>query len=71
MKYDEYKNLVHEFYSSLNLTMDEKDNILDYTMKFKLCGETSYSHSRKLIEWLECDYEGMLNTSTNFNQFDS
>lgn len=22
MKYDEYKNLVHEFYSSLNLTID-------------------------------------------------
>lgn len=39
MRYNAYKNLVYKFYNSLKLRMDERDNILDYIMKFRFYGK--------------------------------
>lgn len=41
-----------------------------YIMNFKLHGEPHLVTPNELTEWLECDYETMLNTLLNFNQSD-
>lgn len=66
MKYDAYKNLVYEFYSSLKLRIDAKGNILDYTMNFRLHCKPHSVIPEKFAKWLDCDCEGMLNALLTF-----
>lgn len=58
---------MYEFYSSLKLRIDERDNILDYILRFRLHGEPCEVTPKELAQWLKCDCEGMLNTLRNFN----
>lgn len=50
MKYDAYKNLIYEYYSSLKLTTDERYNILDYMRRFRLCSKPYTVNSEQLVE---------------------
>lgn len=68
MKFDVYKNLEYEVYSSLKLKTNIIDNILDCTISFGLYGEPHTITLEKPVEWLKCDYEGMLNAPWMFSQ---
>lgn len=66
MRLDAYQNLVYEFYSSLRMKTDGRDNILDYIIEFKLHGQNFKLTPEQLVEWLKCDCEGILNTLAFF-----
>lgn len=68
MKLHVYKNLIYEFYSSLKLQMDSKNDIIDSTMNFRLCSENHMVTLEMFATWLEYDCDGILDTQTNFNQ---
>lgn len=62
MHLDVYEDLVYEFYNSLSVFIDEHNNIIGYTMRFRMRGEDYEIMIENFVEWLNCDNKGILNT---------
>lgn len=69
MRLDVYKNTVYEFYNSVKLGMDAQNNIVNFTMKFRLHGKDHAITLEMLTQWLKYDCDKILNDPKNFNHF--
>lgn len=61
-----YVNLVYKFYSSLMMTTDTRNNLINYVMEFQLHGRECKVTLEMLTKWLDCNHEGVLNALSDF-----
>lgn len=52
MNLDVYEDLVYEFYSSLSVSMDKNDNMVRYTISFRMKGKDFDIEPKKFVVWL-------------------
>lgn len=58
---------MYEFYSSLKVKTNNRNNILDFTMEFRLKGERCVVTHGILAKWLNCDCKGIFNALSKFS----
>lgn len=66
LRMDAYVNLVYEFYSSLRIKTDARNNIQGYTIEFRLHDRKCTITPEMLARWLDYNDEGILNTTFKF-----